>query len=686
MSKNLKPQRGLGRAVSSQRAKIKREVAKQQTLHRKMEMEQTVAELRSSSSSLPDRDEDKQARRHAVEAHKILMGVTQTQTAVMRSYGLTQRIRSLTGYSTSASTDYQDVVIRWNRPKNLDLRYNVVEIKGLFQHEMGHLLHSLSPRYLRSHPLWNDAVDRSGARSEHHLLRTINILEDQRMESRMVKDVPRLATYFTMIVGLHISRSTMATSFSLVEDDKDISWLLIAGRNYLPQTLREESMKAFDNVTGGKSGEWYEIVRRYKSARSVKALLNASVEAYAFIETHIPDDKSEPDTHDSHEESYWGSEDGQPTNPEDADKRVEDGSVESPDMDKGKSGEGTGRAGNDDSDSQDGSGASDQSGSKSGQQDSSAGSAPSTGSAPQQPVDETPAQPSSDGASGALNKAPKVRETALSEAQKAVEELINDDDISETVEAITESLDGGLVDLGLDELGNGAMLNHTVILSDSISMRMEETLNKWVSAKAPVWTHRVDQGRVNPLAYRSRTAGDRNFFDSYSGDGGQLLDVHLSLLCDNSGSMTNQMDDLSAVVKGTCDACDVLGIPRSVVLWSDETNTSPVWVDKPAEYTRLLVGGGTDPRWALDDLQHHNKTARKVHLVVVFTDGDWYANYTLRDWDTPDYERRFILVRYGDVRNVRTFGADVATTVHNVSDLATVICASLDDTLATVTL
>lgn len=683
MSKHLKPQRGLGRAVSSQRAKIKREVGKQQARQRKMEMEQTIAELRSTSNNLHDTEEQYEERKADAEASKILAVVAQGQTAVMRSYGLTQKVQTRVSYSTSALTDYSNVVVNWNRPKNLDLRYNVVEIKGLFQHEMGHLLHSLSPKYLRNHHLWQGALDRINGEYEGNLLHTINILEDQRMESKMVRDVPRLATYFTVIVGLHIARSTMnKLDLRQAEAEQDVSWLLIAGRNYLPQTIRDESMQAFDIVTGGKSEEWYEIVRRYKSARSVKALLDASVEAHLFINKHLSD-VNKPDTHDSHNDSYWGTEAGQPTSPEEADQRVSEGAVESPDIEKPQPDNSISDSmgGGTKQDSQDGSEQSNQSSSKSGGSESNAGTG-STGSPSQQSQQPDPQQ--GGGASNQSSK-PQVRETARTEVRKALDDLIKDDDIAETVDAITEALDGGLPDLGVDTT-TSPMLSTYVNLSDSISMQMEETLNKWVSAKAPVWSHRVENGRVNPLAYRSRTAGDRNFFDSYSGDGGQLLDVHLSLLCDNSGSMANHMQELSAVVKGTCDACDAVGIPRSVTLWSDPTYTSPVWQDRPAEYETLPTGGGTDPRYALDDLEHHNKTARKVHLVVIFTDGDWYANYTLRDWDSADCERRYVLVRYGDIRNVRTYGADVATTVHNVSELATVICASLDDTLSTVTL
>ena len=689
MSKHLKPQRGLGRAVSSQRAKIKREVGKQQARQRKMEMEQTIAELRSASNGLRDTEEQYEERRQEAEASKILAVVSQGQTAVMRSYGLTQRVQTRVSYSTSALTDYNNVVVSWARPANLDLRYNVVELKGLFQHEMGHLLHSLSPKYLRNHHLWQGAIERINGEHDGNLLHTINILEDQRMESKMVRDVPRLATYFTVIVGLHIARSTMsklANNLRPIEPEQDVSWLLIAGRNYLPKTIRDESMQAFDTVTGGKSEQWYEIVRRYKSARSVKALLDASVEAHLFINKYLSD-VIKPDTHDSHNDSWGGGEAGQPTSPEEADQRINNGAVESPDIEKPQPDNSIsdGMGGGTKQESQDGSEQSNQRGSKSNAGTGSTGS-PSQQSEPQQsePQQSEPQQGGDAGASNQPSK-PQVRETAQAEVRKALDDLIKDEDITETVDAITEALDGGLPDLGIDTT-TSPMLTTYVNLSDSISMQMEETLNKWVSAKAPVWSHRVENGRVNPLAYRSRTAGDRNFFDSYSGDGGQLLDVHLSLLCDNSGSMSNHMQELSAVVKGTCDACDAVGIPRTVTLWSDPTYTSPVWQDRPAEYETLPTGGGTDPRYALDDLEHHNTTARKVHLVVIFTDGDWYANYTLRDWDSADCERRYVLVRYGDIRNVRTYGADVATTVHNVSELATVICASLDDTLSTVTL
>jgi hypothetical protein len=164
------------------------------------------------------------------------------------------------------------------------------------------------------------------------------------------------------------------------------------------------------------------------------------------------------------------------------------------------------------------------------------------------------------------------------------------------------------------------------------------------------------------------------------------MDVHVSLLCDVSGSMSANMGALGAATTSIATGCHNVGVGCDVVLFSDGIQTYRLGQDEAMEYIQYPAMGGTDPTKALQDLDNHELADHVTnHLVIIFTDGAWQG--AASGDCIPNYKdneqgvnRFFVTANYGAyVRDGH--GADRTVQLQEVVELPRLLEEALSDLL-----
>lgn len=645
-----KPKRGLGQAVTRQRRKALDQIKREETKRIEERREAIRREINTARQI-----KSIEADRHQRKMMSTLLSSTMaSQVAVMRSYGLTQSLDAMAlpdRYTDGimAYTDFQKIVIRWpyntEDPLTITDTERIVDViaqmKGVFQHELGHLRFTLPFRTLVDRT--DHVREARGVNPPHNVLhRMWNVLEDQRMESAVVASVPRIAGYFTRMIAEHILGN---------EDGWDRSWFLLAGRQYLPVEVRAESRRRFTvraNDNGERADQWLTIVNAYKQADNLDDMMRSVIDACEFMNGEdIPETGSRHDgywTEVSEDEAQEKASSGAST-PVEEDLSSEQG-------DEGDESEGAG-AGDSEGDESEGAG---EGGQSSDAQPSSDNDGPAHG-VTTAPTEATPEQ--------AEDNFQKALEDALKQAEAQAQSDAENHEIARNATK-TVGTDGlsDITHLGTD------MPEEMVSSAISTSIGIERALSDFVTTSQPVWRNHQEEGAIDALSYRTKQVGERDFYRDLDGVANEGLDVHVSMLCDVSVSMGGQpMIALSEAVYSTAVACQNLGIGSSYTLWSDSGQTHRIWSEGNATPQVWPTLGGTDPSEALDDLDNHNEEGASNHLVLVFTDGEWSDGYDLQRWATPG--RHIVLVRYvsGWMEHTDPYGADEVAVIRNVKQL-----------------
>lgn len=644
-----KPKRGLGQAVTRQRRKaldqIKREEAKR-IEERREAIRREITTARYSSHN----DADERQRKMMTA---LLSSTMTSQVAVMRSYGLKQGLDAVAvpdrwGEGIVAYTDFQKIVIKWpyrgENPLTITDTERIVDViaqmKGVFQHELGHLRFTVPFRTLLDQTQSvRDAKEVVPPQGNLH--RMWNVLEDQRMESAVVASVPRIAGYFTRMIAEHILGG---------EDQWDRSWLLLAGRQYLPVEVRAESRRRFTvraNDNGERADQWLTIVNAYKQADSLDDMMQSVIDACEFM-----NGEDIPETGSRHD-GYWTQ-----VSEDEAQEKASNGAstpVEedlSSEQDDESEDAGHGKSEGDESES-------------SGEGDQSSDSQPSSdsdGDGPAQGVTTAPTEAKPEQAEDNFQKA---LEDALKQSESQVRNDKENHEIARNVASTvgSDSL-SDITYIGTD------MPEEMVSSANSTAIGIERALSDFVTTSRPVWRNHQEEGAIDALSYRTKQVGERDFYRDLDGVANEGLDVHVSMLCDVSVSMGGQpMLALSEAVYATALACQNLGIGSSYTLWSDSGQTHRIWSDGNVAPQVWPTLGGTDPSDALDDLDNHNEEGASNHLVLVFTDGEWNDGFDLQRWATPG--RHIVLVRYvsGWMEYTDPYNADEVAVIRNVGQL-----------------
>lgn len=666
---NIKPQRGLGQAVTRQRRKaldgLRREREERLTKSR----DAARNELRRLADS---RETDEEFR----WKENLIAAVVSSQTAVVRSYGLTQPIKAglssryIASWRTEklvAYTDFREIVIKWpvdhlpqRNAKTEVVLDTVAQIRGVIQHELGHILHTVPLNLLvertlgnTDSPLFNRHVPINGTLTRvtsGMVHKPWNILEDQRMETAMVRDVPRLATYFTSMTVAHV-----------ISDDSTNAWLLLAGRQYLPAALREQARDLFAQSHGDAlTDEWLQIVNAYKRATTHDDLMSAVVDALVFLSANVA---TPPDPGTEHRPG------GQPGRSEDEDDLSESASDPEDEGDdepqESGSGEGKGTSESDDESNDEPTGAG---GTSDSDDESTDGSVEGEGEqGGQDEGDESQVDTQSGKGRSKQITRKDLQETAEEVLSQAKEELRQErDNQSILADAYERTNSGGT--LGDATFSAPDLPTENIQRAERVSAGIEQALTDFVTASQPVWMSHQEKGIIDPLAFRTKSVGDMDYHRAMSGEASNGLDLHVSMLSDVSVSMSNDMLALSEALYATATACQRLGIGATFSLWSDHSENYRIWGDGNVAPSLWSVLGGTDPTRAMDDIHSHNPEGATNHLVLIFTDGDWGSedNYNLQNWSAPG--RHIVIVRYG-ASYAPHYGADEAIDINNVDQL-----------------
>lgn len=652
-SNALKPQRGLGQAVSRQRRKANDAIKRQQ--NSRIEAERRNARWILNQS----KQESRQELISTARAKNLLSAVINSQKAVMASYGINMPVHSASYYdwtgkgSIRAWTDFESIHIHMphgdalgiDASKEAILDY-VATLRGVFQHELGHVRFT-APMQNRFSELRKRA-ERRCPNVPIDVRTAWNILEDQRMESAVVASVPRIASYFTKMVGVHILERPA--------EESNNAWLLVAGRKYLPASVRKHARQVFAGMHDETVADaWEQIVTNYNKATTQEDMEEQIILASIMLSQlrNVPDTDTE---HQRQPEQGWGAspEDGA-TADSTPDQGDDDGdSTDAGDStDDGDSAEGDAGDSTDDGDS-----------TKSNDStDSTEGDGTDVNDGGSQESDTDEGDQSAKGVS-----TNSLKDTLREAVNDAVKEMRADKANADVVKEANETGGGLLPWLPVLQT---PMTPEQQSMAETVAVGMQNALNDYVTASQPVWMSHQEQGVIDPIAFRTKAVGDNAYRRGMDGDANTGLDLHVSLLCDASASMgVNGMAAISQVIYATTTACQRLGIGISNTLWSSSGDHYRVEGDQPVIYPML---GGTNPEVALDDCDDHNEEGAGQHLVIIFTDGDWDVHFPgLHQWERPN--RHIVFVEYDKWKGINGYqangrGADEAFLISNIADL-----------------
>jgi len=660
---HLKPQRGLSSEVLGQRRRQKNALRREQERYEKNRHESAIQQMRERSA----RNTEEFAKANWGQA--IINSVADGQRAVLRSWGMGASVYAHVDHwhrVLSAYTDFINIYVRYptaSLPSDSDhdaSRKFAIEMRGILQHEIGHLRFTIPYNDLRKRA---DETYKTILDGHNKSQYAWNILEDQRMETLVVQAVPRIASYFENMVAKHILypvRASFLGAKSKTASDQEIlnTWILVSNRSYIKPELRRLARQAFVD-RGYDADRWYDIVESYKTADSIEDMIKAVVDAAIFLES-LGDALSSPKESSRHEESRSRTSSSQPI-PCDKEDNEFAGSQGGGDQEEDTQ--------EDDEEETNGQGS-----------DGESHEEQSEGTPPPEPSPRDKATYSPDSpADGIRDMLDEIISDNLKEQYNHHETT---EALSNARERITE-VGGGMPEA--PQTGK-PMTAEQEAEALRISVGMEQALNDFVTASQPAWINRQETGIIDPLAYRTKDIGDLDYRRRLEGEYNTGVDLHLSMLCDVSGSMGGkEIEQLSIAMYATAVACKRIGIGTTFLLWSTEGNEGKVWINGEPSPTIWYADGGTNPVRALNDLEFHNIEEASNHLVLVFTDGAWdVGDSPLSNWAQPG--RHIVLSRL--VANIfdhddYRFKADAYASVNDVSQLPEKLTSAIHSVLST---
>ena len=551
-----------------------------------------------------------------------------------------------------------------------DLAPLVAEVKGLLYHETGHVLFS---------PRAKSALVKSAV--EQGVMKSLNILEDQRIE--------------TLILGRHyghkpfLTASTINWVLKANENDKwkDVGHAFTHGRRYLPADLRRAAFNSFKYGPAAaervaKIIDEYRLLtfpsgteRALELAKQLDSLLTQDdVDTVTDNEDHSTPRSDSPATESEQKKVQKAAKQNEERDAADEEKAEEgesspssDGDDQSTDDDEAdNSPEQDNPSSDSDSEDSDGSGESFDSTNDEYVDEGDAPEAEGSGEAA--PDSAATDRRGSDTAAGNSNEF----SSALQKAKEKSEEITTGEQAEREAEQLQEAI--------ARERANPAPLTKrrsksTEIpvpeLLGSVPTKVSTTLRRLTDRFRPAWRERQQQGHINPLHYRTRRPGDRNFFDQYRKGEANAASVEVVVLVDSSGSTNiTQNQNVASRLNGTHNFPDVPGygtvldyesfaawaIKRSIdslphsrctvlafsseeqsgILYAPNERASSNTFRVPAALEPHLVdyktpwrgGGSTDPLFTLHESgKLFDSSTATNKLLVIITDGEWSPKF-----------------------------------------------------------
>lgn len=600
---------------------------------------------------------DRGSRAISAVHNGFMSTVQRMATAVASTWGVNLPTYVTLGHTLVAWTDFTSIRVEYPSKfqrgltdvdlakeglVNLDAesaRALLAEIRGVIYHEVGHVRFTIPLPNLTQHLIENQ---HDALREEWHALDNKqylwNLLEDQRMEARVVADSPIIGTYLTSVIVNLFEATPML-------------WAFVAGRRFLPEDLRAAARAEFVASYGEQTAvEVERVIARYSSARTHVELVEAVIEFGSVLNPLLPlyppdtgnathtrsrsDDKSPEDGATDPQEPQGGSQ----SDPEDADSDKGDSGDEKASEGTQKASEGTQ---GDEGDQGDQGGASGASGGPEGQ---SGGE------------DESDA-------SGGQGVGKSLRQVLNESRQQAAEALADqaaqDASLSDAIDHILDEAQR-VFSGELSRLNGTAPLTGTILdTAESVADMLRESFDTTIAACAPMWQHRVNRGVIDPFAYRTREPGSQDFRRQYTDNGDLGRSLAVSLLLDTSGSMEGYGEQLGAAAFATATACRALDIPITVLTFDSYARLLYGADDVDIEATALRCSGGTHPGDSLRMLGDQ-RCDKQQHIAIILTDGMW-----------DSHDRDLLRQACDDVDGVFVLGFNLHESVLNQFQMAT---------------
>lgn len=461
-----------------------------------------------------------------------------------------------------------------------DSRLHLAVWLGTNAHELGHVL--FTPR--TDSPLMQRILE-----GERTFMRGIanlhNIVEDQRQERLVLARFSPWTGYLTAALGHHLT------------GESDSSWLLMAGRTWLPDDVRAAARARF----AATAGEWMatqvsELVGDYQrltdpGETEADAAWNVLDRLFDLLGQKVP-----PVSHRCSEIGGHGEPDTGapgPSAPPTADEADDDSS----------------RSGSSDADADDD------------------GADPDDAASDGDADDEsTPSQGGQGAGNGAAaSDTPSLKDALADAAQRQIAaDAQASDDLSSVLDALQHGRPG---DRAQGDEPTGSLVTAT----DSARRLRYEVADALLDLKddaEPGWVRRTDSGRLNVRRLIDPTTDADEMFDRY--DAGQMdaTEMDVVLLLDVSSSMARYVRTLGEVTWAIRRAVDDLDGRMTVITWdSGPHRIIAAAGDRPDD--RMFIpnaSGGTDPTTALRETYSVLAGSdSRNRMCVILTDGEWYT-------------------------------------------------------------
>ena len=517
-----------------------------------------------------------------------------------------------------------------------------IETRGFYYHEVGHNLfttplmdlltlavangYPVTDSGFSANPNYAPGADFSAKRNpfeiQYQFHQAWNILEDQRMEAAMIQYSPVLKNYFTVMVMRNMVDKKSPSGLN--------NWLLLAGRRYLPDHVRDLSRSVWDlagrdmTASGISADEIEKLVSRYMAATTAVEMVQCTQEfADAIVGAgvnHIGSHTGIVTRSNGLNGEQWPSAE---EFIEDTVSRIEDSSVEDDDED-------------DDEDDTEGDDLNGSSGSPT--------------------VESTDSEDAQKGSSIGDQSSPRPstsseRKKAFEDALKdAVDALREEQSVQEDVKSMNSSYADDESLLPQYHRISEPTTNETYAKAAALADDIEQSFRVATQQAAPRWESQQRRGVLEPMRYLTRQPGDMEFFRNYVDHGDPGSDIAVSVFLDISGSMDGSEEALGIAAWAMKTACDRLNIECDITLFDDQAFCLWSTSDRPEFVPVIDCVGGTSPSQAFRAvLSDERKKAH--HLVLAMTDGDWAHGVTMNNhknsnsynvlffYDTSDYTR-----------------------------------------------
>lgn len=637
-----KPKRGVGQVIARRRrtmAEAQERRAAEREYQEKLRVRDLMVGMRHRTVEDPMHVRRAQQARHAMNVlrsdHKAFLAAVGHKDVGV-NLTLANAKESLTSDSTMAYTDFSDIYVKVPLPEmSRSLKEFVIEVRGMLHHEAGHIRFTMPLPGLWE---WYDGLPEDQRKDGITIGKAMipwNTLEDQRMEAAVIRSTPRIANYFIPMMIQLLLRDKKDPRLSTEQNEiiaATTPWMLMAGRSYMPDHIRLSAKREFDLHAmqfGVSADEWFGIVSRYMSATAEETMLVAVLDAVRFLDKMKQGVSSPtgPGRNGAGKDSVSEALSESLANESEDHKQMS--SAVRTDVDMNES-----------------------------------------ASSPEQPDD-------SDGDSDEDGEG-QGGQDLVQQAQAFIEKASESAEVADIMSRVASAIQAGTI-ASDDDPGSFTMPPYMVEQARQLSGAIVDALEAFRVEKSPMWMHRQEQGYLDALAYRTKQTGERTYHRDNVNWDNKGLGLHVSFLADRSGSMGGEMFGLSQTMWAVKQACVTLGVPSTMVLWSNPSITVRVMEhdDTPVVYKSE---GGTNPRLALEDMETHVQDDGIHHLVFIFTDGGWTSVGSLDEFKRPD--RTFVIIGLNCGDHIHNKDADVVIPITSIDHLRTHVQAIMTDYVA----